>query len=684
MANRRAIQADVDLYGDQGVVIDDAILDTPTNTSPANYIFYGAIGTDPIFSNLRVDPTIWLDSGGFNSNLIRALTLSNVTNGVNTPLSGKVTIKPLITDNNPVVIDTIPGLSGDVVTINHIEEVVIDGRGKGYDGIMWGVNGFDHENFGIRIIADSDPSNTTKMMLRTEAYASSPVDVTIRSVNIEGGFSRIRAWSQAIDASNKLLVEWCLLGKGSSEPIYVNRTDNDGVKPRAEVTVRNNVILLSGAEALQNMHMINNSNVYNNVIVVAAMKKHDMFDPFQSNGIQQIALEDHVLRNNIVVGWNESGIVYFGNGTTNNTGIVPGTATIANNWMGEGCARLGLFQNVDDGMKYEFLNNTIGRMLNRFDDLPYVSPVNTLLGTNGTNSDTINAVGNIFPSTAPNDPANEINKALNFTDDSILLPAFNKTGLEGYSIADITYYSHPFGRNPAANTAIISATASSDGGATTTFTSAAHGLSNGEWVFLYGFAGSSYYYGGYTVTVIDTDNFKVNAAYQAGATTGAWQATIARTYTANTSIVFDPTDGNLYKCILNFTPVDETEPFPSSNPTYFELITWDGNKVRYDQVGYDPGAGVYNRMPADINLDPTSIEAKKDRGFPNTGDEANEIVVKVLIADDANGTNAKVLPKFNDTKFDIDEWPQAEVGKYYAFSIKEPNKDPFITPYAII
>ena len=672
-SNRLATASDATTYSDQGVVENDIIAGTKTNTSPYNYYYEGQhLNT---WSGARANPTLWIDSS------IDADTFkfSNEAGSVN--WAETLTIKPLHTDGNPVEFrNNAAASNASTFEVDHIDNLIVDGETEQYPGFKYvqsalggfGINAKDR--FGFVFNCKNDIENAAKMIAGTNQYANTPSNQKWRGCYYADGFATLRAFPSNVDMQNTVLFERCFFDKGYSEGDYIGMTGNSP-KPQTGITLRDCWITLRGAESIQQQEILNNSKVQNCVIYIGAIRGHNSFQPNQDNGAQLLILEDHIFENNIIYGWGENGLILFDTDETI-AGLNPTKAIFRKNFMGQGRGRGVLFNGIAGGVSHEFYNNYFGNLLDTHADLPFQNTgLDVVFAKSGTNTDERVAVGNNYKTGNTFESNSALTKkALNATG-AHPDPDFILTGFEGLNITKVLEWSTAFGRSVNAPQGTV--TGVNDAGGGDIEIVANNSFSANDVVILYSIGQG--YEGTYVVKSATATDFIVTKAYNGNAT-GAYAETAYRSYTTD-DVGVDPVDGNYYRNISPYTTT-LSSPRPALDATHWELMQWDQAGVRYDQVGFDAGTA-QNRPPLNLGLKANSYYNKRGLGFGNE-DNTDYHIIKGYVADDNVGTNAKRIPIPSDRKVDAARYTQLESGKYFRFGVKEPNENEVYTNWTLI
>jgi len=572
-----------------------------------------------------------------------------------------LTIKPLSTDGNPL------HLSRDSSASNPIYiqdcDYIIDGEIPTYTGYKWGITNFARDTFGIVLDSQDDLLDQNNMIVKM-AGASDGSATTVgimRGVYVKHGFAAIRAFDDNSNTTdNELLIERCMIDAGASEGTYLGITsDSADGKPRTKHTFRDCIVAFRGSESLQMQHLLNNSIIENSTIYAGGIKFRDSFLFSQDSGIQIMPLESCTLRNVIVHGFGENGLIIFGD---NGNGTA-GTFNVNN---------LALFEARNKGVYLH--NSTAGGVDHIFRDLYFLDGNETIdepgssalddyvLENAGTDDVfvyglTKDSVKTDFFQAAVTESHGLVNT------DSLSLPNYIKSGFDGIKAEQIEMFatSYPFWSN---NYGDIDSAASSDSGSTTTFTTdAAHGRSTSDLVTI---TDTTSYNAIYTITVLSATTFKISEAFVANET-GNWALNIER---KENDICIDRNDYYYYKCLGNYTP-STTAP-PSTDATNWLLIRWDATGTRSDEAGYSSGTA-RNDPPNNFGLAANDYWNKRGFGCYNEPN-SDYVYYKWIMADNDAGSNPNQIPNAHEYRLERTRFTQIEVGKYIKRVTKAPGQ----------
>lgn len=220
-----------------------------------------------------------------------------------------------------------------------------------------------------------------------------------------GGFAgfNIKTDSPAVPVRVSTDIQDCFAGFTEGEGFYISNSGGAAGQNLTKLTLRNNIVVCSGAEALQTDNLVEGSIVENNVVFGAA---RFFRRPFKSaggvsgdqEGTHQFSFVEGgiTVQNNILAGGvgQMQGVRYYNPGL--DAGGLPRAnpsaskhVVIRNNYIGQGHSHMSYFWQGDGITPYDLIDNIYGRLSNPVTNDAYLNPTEPVAALDIFNSNNL-------------------------------------------------------------------------------------------------------------------------------------------------------------------------------------------------------------------------------------------------------------------------------------------------------
>lgn len=563
-----------------------------------------------LYSGHRTNPTIWIDADSLDE--VYEMRVNNNSSQI----TQTFTVRPIGSSNFKVARKA---SSNNVLCFSwdDFQTLIIDGETNTYPGYRDGIVMFPHmDKFGIM--------TTDAPLYEYEsggAFMSSGgrgIDsLVVRGCYFENGFAAMRWFGGTGSTYHAIHIERNFMGYGLvGEGMYFGLTSGSPVPKLHNLIIRNNIIAFRAAENFQ-FQFVSNGDVRsvneNNIYFMDAMRRDDPFEDFQNHGTQYVMHSgNYIERNNIIHGWGNMGINYFG--SAESLAELPDTAIFRNSlYYGGENAFMYISSSHTNGVKHWFDRLEVGGFTNSFEDVYDVNDLTDYLisDLNGS-TDTMYFSGVKYN---PNDKADffEDSNGLfysNLKQDSIYYPQYVKSGF--YDEMTIDNF--------------------------------------GIWTDSIGVPGQ-------VLTNTQPD-------YDSGFVAIVIESTLALK-TGNTEMQSDTSYYSFWYCYADHTAVPGT--YPIDDPDHWWLISWDEDgdpNFGPDSVDYD---GHYSYFPPlDLRLRADTYHHSKGRG-PSSNPQSDSYTQKrwYYASDTTNVSTYKEVVWARDKKFRPSDWSFLIPGTHY-------------------
>lgn len=198
-------------------------------------------------------------------------------------------------------------------------------------------------------------------------------------------------------------IQDCFAGFGEGEAFYISYSTDARAQDITKLTLRNNIIAFTGAEALQTDNLAEGSVIEHNVSIGSAtFYRHPFQAKYQDNLHQLSFVEGGItIKNNVFVGTNGAlhNFRYRDAGPGRTNPSVEKPVTLTNNFYGFSRTTMGYMWNGDGVTPYVFANNVYGDISFPETDDSVMTASDSGAGffKIGNNNTDIRFEGNIYP-----------------------------------------------------------------------------------------------------------------------------------------------------------------------------------------------------------------------------------------------------------------------------------------------